>query len=425
METEELKLGWTEHQHAIIKVMGVGGGGGNAVTYMYEQGIHHVDFVICNTDEQALNKSSVPAKIRLGKERTKGLGAGSKPEVGREAAMESEDEIRKALDDGTRMVFVTAGMGGGTGTGAAPVIARVAKEMGLLTVAIVTIPFGFEGPLRQKQAKEGITELRQHVDSLLIIKNERLREIYGNLRASQAFSKADDVLTTAAKGIAELITCPGTVNVDFADVSTIMSGGGITIMGSARASGENRARTAVETALNSPLLNSNKITGAGRILLNITSGTGDDEVTMDEITEITDFVTCSAKNPEMIWGTGVDENLGDALSVTIVATHFSENCFPELDITPPPPLPPPVHHPPSPSGGAPQDATDGKRPYIKDRSTGNTFVQPGVKRDESAAATGTMEIPPLSILDENVSIDELENTPAYVRRKVKMDNRAP
>jgi len=322
MEDDYLPIVWQENRSSIIKVVGVGGGGGNAVNYMYQQGIHNVNFVVCNTDAQALAKSPVPEKIYIGE-----LGAGGDPEKGRKAAQDSLDKIREALDTGTKMVFVTAGMGGGTGTGAAPVIARSAKELGILTVAIVTIPFGFEGPQRRKQALDGIKELIEHVDALLVINNEKLREMYGNLKVSEAFSKADNVLTMAAKGIAELITLPGEVNVDFADVSAIMTEGGITVMGSAAASGTNRARQAVEAALSSPLLNNSDITGARRILLNITSGSDDNEVTMDELVEITDFVTRKAKNASMIWGTAIDESLGDTVSVTVVATDFPNNGF--------------------------------------------------------------------------------------------------
>ncbi|MDR2038893.1 MAG: cell division protein FtsZ [Bacteroidales bacterium] len=429
MEIDDLNIGWIENRSSIIKVIGVGGGGGNAVSYMYRQGIHNVNFVICNTDAQALKESPVPIKIQLGKGRTEGLGAGNKPEVGREAALDSLEEIREVLDTGTKMVFVTAGMGGGTGTGAAPVIARIAKEMNILTVAIVTIPFRFEGPQRFKQAIEGINELKEHVDSLLIINNEKLREMYGNLRVSEAFSRADDVLTMAAKGIAELITLPGTVNVDFADVSTIMSNGGITVMGSAKASGENRAREAVETALNSPLLNNNDITGARHILLNITSGVGDNEVSMDELIEITDYVTRSAKSSLMIWGAGNDENLGDAVTVTIVATNFPVNCFPELELTGKPnreKIQVQIGDQAELSSGKEDFQTNTQSSYIiKDKSTvtqtkidweiPGTQVTDTVERVRSAP----------SIVDENANIDELENVPAYIRKKVKIDNQAP
>ena len=308
-------------QSSIIKVIGVGGGGSNAVNHMYRQGITGVDFLICNTDQQALDISPVPNKIQLGTSLTDGRGAGSLPNVGQNAAMENIEEIRALLSKNTRMVFITAGMGGGTGTGAAPVIAQVAKEMGILTVGIVTYPFLFEGRKRAKQAEEGIAELRRNVDTLLVVCNDKLREIYGNLSLSEAFGKADDILTTAAKGIAEIITVTGYINVDFEDVRTVMRDSGAAIMGSAKASGENRAMIAVQNALASPLLNDNNIKGANYILLNITSGSKD--VTMDEIAEITDYIQDEAgSTAEIIWGTGIDDSLGDNVSVTLIATGF-------------------------------------------------------------------------------------------------------
>jgi cell division protein FtsZ len=316
---------------SIIKVIGVGGGGSNAVNHMHSKGIQDVNFVVCNTDAQALHNSPVSVKLQLGDALTEGRGAGSKAEIGRKAAQESIDEIREVLSSNTNMVFITAGMGGGTGTGAAPVIAAAAKEMGILTVAIVTIPFRFEGPERVQQAIEGINELKDHVDSLLVINNEKLREIYGNLKVSNAFEKADDVLAIAAKGIAEIITVHGYINVDFADVQTVMNNSGVAIMGSATASGENRARKAIEDALTSPLLNNNDITGARSVLLNITSGS--EEITMDEITEITDYVvSSSSRNTTLIWGMGNDESLGEEISVTIIATGFAMRSIPELYI---------------------------------------------------------------------------------------------
>jgi cell division protein FtsZ len=314
---------------SIIKVIGVGGGGSNAVNHMYRKGIQDVNFVVCNTDAQALHSSPVAVKLQLGDTLTEGRGAGSRAEVGREAAMESLDRIKEVLSSNTNMIFITAGMGGGTGTGAAPVIARAAKEMGILTVAIVTIPFRFEGPERISQAIEGINELKNHVDSLLVINNEKLREIYGNLKVSNAFEKADDVLAIAAKGIAEIITVHGYINVDFADVQTVMYNSGVAIMGSATASGENRAPQAIAAALTSPLLNNNDITGARSVLLNITSGT--EEITMDEISEITDYVVSAAsRDTTLIWGMGSDESLKEKISVTIIATGFKMNSIPEL-----------------------------------------------------------------------------------------------
>lgn len=311
-------------QSSIIKVFGVGGGGSNAVNHMFRQGITGVDFVVCNTDQQALDISPVPIKIQLGSSLTEGRGAGSIPEVGKNAAIEDIEHIREILSKNTKMVFVTAGMGGGTGTGAAPVIAQVAKEMGILTVGIVTMPFMFEGRKRKMQASDGIEAMRQNVDTLLVINNDKLREMYGNLSLRDAFEQADNVLTTAAKGIAEVITVTGNINVDFEDVSTVMTNGGVAIMGSATASGEDRAEKAVAHALASPLLNDNNIEGANYVLLNITYGT--DEVMMDEIADITDYIQAEAGNSaDVIWGYGQDESLGDEICVTVIATGFSSN----------------------------------------------------------------------------------------------------
>ena len=301
-----------------IKVIGVGGGGGNAVNHMLEEGIQGVDFVLCNTDYQALMRSTVPTKIHLGKRE---LGAGNDPAVGREAALSSEEEIDKILDEKTKRVFVTAGMGGGTGTGAAPVVARIAKEKGLLTVGIVTIPFECEGRRRKQQAQAGIEELKKNVDTLIIISSDKLRDSYGNMKLTEAFKKADDVLTTAAKGIAEIITVTGYVNVDFEDVKTVMKDSGKAIMGTGRAKGENRAEEAIKLAINSPLLNDSNIEGAKNILLYITSGS--DEVSLDEVVEITEYVQNTCGNTsDVIWGNGVDESLGEDISVTLIATGF-------------------------------------------------------------------------------------------------------
>jgi len=308
-------------QSSIIKVIGVGGGGGNAVNHMYNQGIRGVDFIVCNTDEQALNASPIPVKIQLGASLTEGRGAGSLPEVGKNAAIENIEDVKQYLKATTKMVFITAGMGGGTGTGAAPVIAQAAKEMGILTVGIVTIPFDFEGKKRKMQAELGLSEMRKYVDTLLVISNEKLREIGGNLSLSTAFNMADDVLTTAAKSIAEIITMPGYVNVDFADVCTVMSDSGNAIMGSAKAKGENRAQKAVEAAMSSPLLNDNDIKGARHVLLYISTGT--QELLMDEVTTVTDYVQEEAgMTAEIIWGTGTDENMTDEICVTVIATGF-------------------------------------------------------------------------------------------------------
>jgi cell division protein FtsZ len=309
---------------SIIKVIGVGGGGSNAVNHMYLQGIAGVDFIVCNTDCQALDISPVPFKIQLGPNLTEGRGAGMIPDVGMNAAMENIQEIRELLSKDTKMVFVTAGMGGGTGTGAAPVIAQVARDLGILTVGIVTVPFNFEGRKRRQQAEEGLERMRQNVDTLLIINNEKLREFGRNMSLSEAFSHADDVLTVAAKGIAEVISVTGSINVDFNDVNTVMRNSGHAIMGSAIASGQDRALQAVQAALSSPLLDDDNISGARYVLLNISYG--DQEVMMDEITEITDYIQEAAgSTADVIWGHAKDASLGDQLSITIIATGFSSS----------------------------------------------------------------------------------------------------
>ena len=302
-----------------IKVIGVGGGGGNAVNHMMEEGIKGVDFILCNTDYQALMKSNVKTKVHLGK---RDLGAGNDPRIGREAAEMSRGEIESILDEDTKMLFVTAGMGGGTGTGAAPVIAKIAKDRGILTVGIVTMPMEREGRRRKLQALSGIDELKACVDTLILISTDKLRDEYGNMRLSEAFKKADDVLTTAAKGIAEIITVPGYVNVDFEDVTTVMKDSGKAIMGTGVAEGENRAQRAIEDAIKSPLLNDSNIEGAKNILLYITSGSN--EVTLDEVDDILEIAqnTCG-NNSDVIWGNGTDESLGEALSVTLIATGFN------------------------------------------------------------------------------------------------------
>lgn len=305
----------------IIKVIGIGGGGSNAVNHMFKQGIVGVDFAICNTDEQAMAQSPVKTKIQLGPTLTEGRGAGSKPNIGKLSAEESIEEVKAYLGDNCKMLFITAGMGGGTGTGAAPIIARAAQEMDILTVGIVTLPFTFEGNKRVYQGHEGLDELKKYVDTIIVISNDKLKAIHGNLTISQAFGQADNILTTAAKGIAEIITVPGYVNVDFEDVNTVMRDSGVAIMGTAIAEGDNRAKRAVDEALNSPLLEENNIKGAQHILINITSGKK--EVTMEEIFEITEFVQEEAgTGTNLIWGNCYDDNLGDKISVTIIATGF-------------------------------------------------------------------------------------------------------
>jgi len=320
-EFESISFDLPKNQSNVIKVIGVGGGGSNAINHMFQAGIKGVDFVICNTDAQALQNSSVPNKIQLGVSLTEGLGAGANPEVGEQAAIESTEDIKSMLGTNTKMVFITAGMGGGTGTGAAPVIARQAKEMDILTVGIVTIPFMFEGKMRGEQAHAGMEKLRKNVDSLIVINNNKLREVYGNLGFKAGFSKADEVLATAAKGIAEVITHHYTQNIDLRDAKTVLSNSGTAIMGSASASGSARAHEAIMKALDSPLLNDNKITGAKNVLLLIVSGS--QEITIDEIGEINDHIQAQAGHgANIIMGVGEDENLGEAIAVTVIATGF-------------------------------------------------------------------------------------------------------
>ena len=314
-----------QHHKSIIKVIGVGGGGSNAVNHMFSQGIKDVEFVVCNTDSQALMTSPVPNRLQIGVNLTEGLGAGANPEQGMKAAMESKEEIRDLLSEDTKMVFITAGMGGGTGTGAAPVIAKVARELGILTVGIVTAPFGFEGRKKMKQAEAGINELKENCDTVLVILNDKLREIYGNLPIRNAFAQADNVLTTAAKGIAEIITVPGYVNVDFEDVRTVMSSSGSAVMGSSTTDGENRAKRAAEEALASPLLNEKDILGAQKVLLSIISG-DEAELQMDELSEITDYISeMAGEEAEVIFGHGIDPDLGESIRVTVIATGFDHH----------------------------------------------------------------------------------------------------
>ena len=309
-------------QSSIIKVIGVGGGGGNAVNHMFREGITGVDFIVCNTDAQALDHSPVSNRIQLGPELTRGLGAGSIPEKGREACEESAGELRELLSRNTRMVFITAGMGGGTGTGAAPVVARIARELGILTVGIVTTPFSFEGNRKFRQALAGIEELKKNVDTVIVISNDKISKMYGSLRKSEAFNLANNILTTAAKGISEIITIPGEINVDFADVEYVMSNGGTALMGNGCAEGEGRALAAVKAALSSPLLNDSRIQGAKKVLLNITAGVGDNQVTIDEISSINEYLQLHARDTDIIFGSCDDEQMGAKLAVTLIATGF-------------------------------------------------------------------------------------------------------
>jgi len=324
MPIELLNFNCEPNRTALIKVIGVGGGGSNAVNYMYRKGITDVGFVVCNTDAQALENSPVPITVQLGESVTGGRGAGNMPELGEQAAEETIDQLKDILENNTRMVFITAGMGGGTGTGAAPVIAKVCRELNILTIAVVTVPSKSEGHKRYNQALDGVEKIREHVDSLLVINNDKIRDIYGNLPASQAFAKADEILATAVKGIAEIITLHGNINIDFADVNTVMTGSKVFIMGTGLAEGEGRALKAVEAALESPLLDSNDINGTSDILLNITSG--EDEITIGEIGEIIECLQKKAGlNANIIWGNGYDDKIGNKISVTIIATGFKTN----------------------------------------------------------------------------------------------------
>lgn len=324
MIDELLNFGLERANSSIIKVIGVGGGGCNAVKNMFEEGIEGVNFIVCNTDAQAMQNNPVPVRIQLGVTLTEGRGAGNLPEQGEQAAIENLDDIRSVLEPATKMVFITAGMGGGTGTGAAPVIARLARELDILTIAVVTIPSKSEGKRRFEQALEGVEKLKSHVDSMLVISNEKLHKIYGNLPASQAFKKADNIITTAVKGVAEIITLHGNINIDFADVSTVMAGSEVFIMGTGFAEGPDRAMKAVRLALESPLLDSSSIRGTKDILLNIISG--EEEITMGEIGEIIDYLQDEAgQDATIIWGNGTDKKLGSQISVTIIATGFDVN----------------------------------------------------------------------------------------------------
>jgi len=391
MQFEMLK-----EKSSIIKVIGVGGGGGNAVNHMYKQGITGVDFIICNTDAQALELSPIPNKVQLGASLTEGMGAGSIPEVGKNSAIENIEDIKQMLGANTKMLFITAGMGGGTGTGASPIIAKAAREMDILTVGIITTPFSFEGKRRKMQAEEGMEELKKHVDSFLVISNDRLRQIFGNLTLGSAFAQADNILTTAAKGIAEIITLPGYINVDFKDVRTVMKDSGVSIMGSSAAEGENRALKAVEGALSSPLLKDNEIEGARYILLNISSG--EKEVTMDEVSVITDYIQEEAGlAADLIWGNCRDESLGEKLSVTIIATGFQTRDEREKEnntkkivsmLVPDAPLAKPVNEFITPVN----TEAISTEPYMK-----------GAIKEESKTQTGLFDL-----FDTNADIDQLE-----------------
>lgn len=440
-----------KEESSIIKVIGVGGGGSNAVTHMYKQGIVGVDFAICNTDSQAMDLSPVPNRIQLGPTLTEGRGAGSKPNIGRQACLESIEDVQRFLEENTKMIFVTAGMGGGTGTGAAPIIAKAAQEMDILTVGIVTLPFTFEGRRRSSQALDGLSEFKKNVDTLIVISNDKLREIYGNLTIREAFAQADNILTTAAKGIAEIITVPGYVNVDFEDVNTVMRDSGVAIMGTAMAEGEDRAKLAVDEALNSPLLEDNDIRGAQHILLNIASGSR--EVTMDEIFEITEFVQEEAGfGTDLIWGNCYDESLGEQLAVTVIATGFehrqpadkrqaerSNKIVVSLDEEEPQPSPGKdqlrkqnifeVGHEDGESARtvefedpAPPSRFSYRAPYIQEEER-EKEEQARKKRMEKEAERRQQRLRNLNVkLNNPRTINDLENEPAYLRKNVPLDD---
>ena len=447
---------------SIIKVIGVGGGGSNAVKHMHKQGIKDVEFIICNTDRQALESSTVPNKLQIGADLTEGLGAGAKPERGRQAAIESKEDIRNLLNQGTKMLFITAGMGGGTGTGAAPVIAQVAQELGILTVGIVTAPFVFEGKRKREQAEQGIRELSEHCDTVLVILNDKLRQLYGNLALGAAFAKADTVLTTAAKSIAEIITVTSDVNVDFEDVKTVMKDSGAAVMGSSITEGENRARRAAEEALNSPLLNNTDIQGAQKILLSIMSGQ-DHELEMDELTEITAYIQEKAgQDAEMIFGHGIDETLGQSIRVTVIATGFARDAHTIATPGPAGAAEPAA----TPAADHSETAAVGTAPFVPSFSsaapeparvtfdlngpTAHTIpplsgvpaaapTEPTLTSSAPAAASEAMRPRPAldaQALERRRRLQELSNglppeavsqydTPAYLRRQVKLENVEP
>ncbi|MCC9165675.1 cell division protein FtsZ [Pontibacter harenae] len=461
---------------SIIKVIGVGGGGSNAVNHMYNQGIKDVEFIICNTDAQALKSSGVPNKLAIGQNLTEGLGAGANPEKGKHAALESKEEIREMLSSDTKMVFITAGMGGGTGTGAAPVIAKVAKELGILTVGIVTAPFAFEGKKKKVAAENGVKELSENCDTILVILNDKLREMFGNLTIREAFAKADNVLTTAAKSIAEIITVTAEVNVDFEDVKTVMKDSGAAVMGSATTEGEGRALRAAEEALSSPLLNNTDIHGAQKILLSIMSGE-QAELEMDELTEITEYIQDKAgQEAEVIFGHGIDSSLGQSIRVTVIATGFASSAedimepkktvfdlesqkkiqvnepakveTPDVAAFVSKPVVAPVSAPQQPT--APQQQAESRRPVedvrpqrvvfeLDGQVNNNSFAQASTPSPEEVAATRQAEERALMhrraeerrerlrMLSTNTevtseSIKEKLDVPAYLRRNVALDS---
>ncbi len=403
-----LDFAYTTSSPSIIKVIGVGGGGGNAVNHMFTEGIHDVTFVLCNTDNQALKKSGIPRQIQLGRKLTQGLGAGNRPAIARQAAEESIDEIHKMLDDGTKMVFITAGMGGGTGTGAAPVIAREAKGMDILTVGIVTVPFLFEGQKKINQALDGVEEMSKHVDALLIINNERLCSIYPDLTFFNAFAKADDTLTIAAKSIAEIITTQGHINLDFADVKTILKDGGVAIMSSGYGQGEQRVTKAIEDALNSPLLNNNDVFGAQKVLFNLYFAE-ENPVTMEEVREINEFMVKFDNEMEVIWGAAIDSSLGDSVKMTLLATGFGISNLPGMPATIPAKNPP--------MAAKNTQTIEMNDEDTKRRRLENTYGQEVVTGMRNIQARASYYIFTTEELDDDQLIEKVEQTPAYSRDK--------
>ena len=448
--TEIIDFQMPQATPSIIMVAGVGGGGSNAVNHMYHLGITDVSFMVCNTDIQALNRSQVPIKVVLGESLTQGLGAGNQPERGRAAAEESYEEIIEIFKRySTRMVFVTAGMGGGTGTGAAPVIAKAARDLGILTIAIVTIPFKTEGRKRFNQALEGIEEIRKYVDSLLVINNENILEMHGQLVLSEAFGRADDILATAAKGIAEIITGNSYINVDFADVQTVMKDSGVALMGSAQAGGENRADEAVRAALASPLLNHQDISGAKNILLNITSGA--QEITLEETYRITDFVQeQTGYVADLIWGAGKDDTLSDDIKVTIIATGYANSTVDDFleesrqegaeRFDRYPAAAPESQEPKEAEAPKSSDPHPGRKPYpvIEPEQPFRPSTPPNPVQNRPVGGRTTIVVDPdtdftviereavvsteLPVDDDDINYDELERSPAWLRRKMSFDD---
>lgn len=414
---------------SIIKVIGVGGGGGNAVNHMYRQGITDVSFVVCNTDNQALIKSPVPTKIQLGVDTTAGLGAGGNPIVARQAAEESIEKIQALLQDNTKMVFITAGMGGGTGTGASPVVAKAAHDLGILTVGIVTIPFAFEGNLKIKQALEGVAALSEHVDAILVINNEKLKEIYPDLELSNAFAKADDVLTNAAKGIAEIITVPGYINTDFADVYSIMKDGNVAIMNTGFASGENRISKAIEDALNSPLLNTNDVSGASKVLLSLYCSTTN-QIKMEEVQQIHDFMNKVGDNVQVIWGATFDDSLGDSVKITIIATGYDVSDIPGMPSTVVRENYKPVQN--SASGSVIQNVVsviqtltsdkpekEGEKVDEIQKAMDQYYGKKTPESEPEAVSEPELPIFTLDDLEDETTLKNVENIPAWKRRLMK------